>query len=121
MARYNFKETEEKWQTTWRERRSFNVAVDRARPKYYVLEMFPYPSGRIHVGDVRNYGMGDGGARWRRAMGFNVLPPMGGDGSGLPAENAARDSRIHPADWTYDNIATMRGELQRMGLSLDWD
>jgi leucyl-tRNA synthetase len=121
MARFNFKEAEAKWQQVWRERRSFNVAADPGRPKYYVLEMFPYPSGRIHMGHVRNYTMGDVVARWRRAMGFNVLHPMGWDAFGLPAENAARDSHIHPASWTYDNIATMRAELQRMGLSLDWE
>src|SRR5215475_3132266 len=121
MARYNFKESEPKWQAAWAAAKAFAAQEDRARPKYYVLEMFPYPSGRIHMGHVRNYTMGDVVARWRRPMGFNVLHPMGWDAFGLPAENAARDSKIHPAQWTYDNIATMRGELQRMGLSLDWD
>jgi len=120
MARYNFKESEAKWQAAWAASQAFAAREDRARPKYYVLEMFPYPSGRIHMGHVRNYTMGDVVARWRRAMGYNVLHPMGWDAFGLPAENAARDSKIHPAAWTYDNIATMRGELQRMGLSLDW-
>jgi leucyl-tRNA synthetase len=120
MARYNFKESEAKWQQAWAAAKAFAAHEDRARPKYYVLEMFPYPSGRIHMGHVRNYTMGDVVARWRRAMGFNVLHPMGWDAFGLPAENAARDSKIHPATWTYDNIATMRAELQRMGLSLDW-
>jgi leucyl-tRNA synthetase len=121
MARYNFRETETKWQEAWNQARAFAAEADPARPKYYVLEMFPYPSGRIHMGHVRNYTLGDVVARHRRALGFNVLHPMGWDAFGLPAENAARDSKIHPAQWTYDNIATMRAELQRMGLSLDWE
>ncbi|MBM3275862.1 MAG: leucine--tRNA ligase, partial [Candidatus Sericytochromatia bacterium] len=121
MARYNFRETETKWQQAWNQARAFAAKADPARPKYYVLEMFPYPSGRIHMGHVRNYTLGDVVARHRRALGFNVLHPMGWDAFGLPAENAARDSKIHPARWTYDNIATMRAELQRMGLSLDWE
>jgi leucyl-tRNA synthetase len=120
MSRYNFLETEQKWQSVWAERQSFKTAHDPKRPKYYVLEMFPYPSGRIHMGHVRNYTMGDVVARYKRARGFNVLHPMGWDAFGLPAENAARDQKIHPARWTYDNIATMRAELKRMGLSLDW-
>jgi len=121
MSRYNFQETEPKWQAAWSERRSFASEADPSRPKYYVLEMFPYPSGRIHMGHVRNYTMGDLVARYKRARGFNVLHPMGWDAFGLPAENAARDQKIHPASWTYDNIAVMRAELQRMGLSLDWE
>jgi leucyl-tRNA synthetase len=121
MSRYNFKENEAKWQAIWRERRTFNVAVDRSRPKYYVLEMFPYPSGKLHVGHVRNYTMGDVVARYKRAQGFNVLHPMGWDAFGLPAENAAIASKVHPADWTYENIATMRGQLKRMGLTYDWE
>ncbi|HEX9462108.1 MAG TPA: class I tRNA ligase family protein, partial [Alphaproteobacteria bacterium] len=121
MGRYNFKETEAKWQASWTKSRAFAAAADPAKPKYYVMEMFPYPSGRIHMGHVRNYTLGDVVARHRRALGFNVLHPMGWDAFGLPAENAARDSKIHPAKWTYDNIATMRAELQRMGLSLDWE
>jgi leucyl-tRNA synthetase len=120
MARYNFRETETAWQKRWDEARVFEAEVDRSRPKYYVLEMFPYPSGRIHMGHVRNYTLGDVVARHRRALGYNVLHPMGWDAFGLPAENAARDMKIHPAKWTYDNIATMRGELKRMGLSIDW-
>src|SRR5262245_51963476 len=119
-VRYNFKEAEPKWQRIWAERQCFAAGSDLSRPKYYVLEMFPYPSGRIHMGHVRNYVMGDVVARYRRGQGFNVLHPMGWDAFGLPAENAARDQKIHPANWTYDNIATMRGELKRMGLSLDW-
>ena len=121
MSRYNFQETEPKWQAKWSERRAFASEADPSRPKYYVLEMFPYPSGRIHMGHVRNYTMGDLVARYKRARGFNVLHPMGWDAFGLPAENAARDQKIHPASWTYDNIAVMRAELQRMGLSLDWE
>ncbi len=120
MSRYNVTETEARWQGEWDRRGSFQATEDPAKPKYYVLEMFPYPSGRIHMGHVRNYTLGDVVARHRRALGFNVLHPMGWDAFGLPAENAARDSKIHPAKWTYDNIATMRAELKRMGLSLDW-
>jgi leucyl-tRNA synthetase len=121
MSRYNFQETEPKWQAAWAARNCFAAGEDRSRPKYYVLEMFPYPSGRIHMGHVRNYTMGDVVARFKRARGFNVLHPMGWDAFGLPAENAARDQRIHPAKWTYDNIDVMRSELKRMGLALDWD
>jgi leucyl-tRNA synthetase len=120
MSRYNFQESETKWQRIWRERRLFEVSVEPARPKYYVLEMFPYPSGKLHVGHVRNYTMGDLVARYRRAQGFNVLHPMGWDAFGLPAENAAIDAKVHPADWTRDNIATMRAQLQRMGFGYDW-
>src|SRR5579871_1827516 len=119
-ARYNFREAEHKWQAAWAERGCFAVAPDPARPKYYVLEMFPYPSGRIHMGHVRNYTLGDVVARFKRARGFNVLHPMGWDAFGLPAENAAMEKKVHPAKWTYDNIATMRDQLKSMGLSLDW-
>jgi leucyl-tRNA synthetase len=120
MSRYNVQENEARWQGEWDRRGAFTAKEDPSRPKYYVLEMFPYPSGRIHMGHVRNYTLGDVVARHRRALGFNVLHPMGWDAFGLPAENAARDSKIHPAKWTYDNIANMRAELKRMGLSLDW-
>src|SRR6266404_131231 len=120
MSRYNFRTTEAKWQRQWKERRCFEAREDPARPKYYVLEMFPYPSGKLHVGHVRNYTMGDLVARYRRAQGFNVLHPMGWDAFGLPAENAAIDAHVHPADWTNDNIATMRAQLQRMGFGYDW-
>ena len=119
MSRYNFRESEQKWQQVWRERGSF-AAHAAARPKYYVLEMFPYPSGKLHVGHVRNYTMGDLVARYRRAQGFNVLHPMGWDAFGLPAENAAIAGNVHPALWTRDNISTMRGQLQRMGFAYDW-
>src|SRR5487761_2600958 len=118
--RYNAKETEEKWQSVWASRGTFAVATDPARPKYYVLEMFPYPSGRLHVGHVRNYTMGDMVARYKRAQGFNVLHPMGWDAFGLPAENAAMASGKHPRDWTLANIAVMREQLKRMGIAYDW-
>ena len=120
MSRYNFRESEAKWQRIWRERRLFEVTAQPGRPKYYVLEMFPYPSGKLHVGHVRNYTMGDLVARYRRAQGFNVLHPMGWDAFGLPAENAAIDAKVHPADWTRENIATMRAQFDRMGFGYDW-
>jgi leucyl-tRNA synthetase len=118
--RYNFREAEPKWQQVWRDRGTFKTEEADARPKYYVLEMFPYPSGRIHMGHVRNYTMGDVVARYKRACGFNVLHPMGWDAFGMPAENAAMQSKTHPAKWTYANIDTMRAQLKSMGLSLDW-
>jgi len=118
--RYNPKEVEARWQAAWAENGIFETKNDDPRPKYYVLEMFPYPSGRIHMGHVRNYTMGDVVARTMRAMGNNVLHPMGWDAFGLPAENAAMQNKVDPRAWTYDNIATMRGQLKTMGLSLDW-
>ena len=118
--RYNPRASEPKWQKAWDEAKLFETKNDDPRPKYYVLEMFPYPSGRIHMGHVRNYTMGDVVARFRRANGYNVLHPMGWDAFGLPAENAARDNKVNPRDWTYANIATMKGQLKTMGLSLDW-
>lgn len=120
MARYNAKEAEQKWQTRWDEGALFATPAQSDKPKAYVLEMFPYPSGRIHMGHARNYTMGDVIARFRRAQGYNVLHPMGWDAFGLPAENAARAKGINPRDWTYDNIAAMRRELKMMGLSIDW-
>ena len=120
IDRYNAREAEPRWQRVWGERGIFATQNDDPRPKYYVLEMFPYPSGRIHMGHVRNYTMGDVVARAKRAMGFSVLHPMGWDAFGMPAENAAMASKSHPKTWTYDNIATMKKQLQSMGLSLDW-
>ena len=118
--RYNAREAELRWQKIWDERGIFATRNDDPRPRYYVLEMFPYPSGRIHMGHVRNYAMGDVVARYKRARGFNVLHPMGWDAFGMPAENAAIERRVHPRAWTYDNIAAMRAQLKSMGLSLDW-
>ncbi|WP_349369565.1 leucine--tRNA ligase [Salinarimonas sp.] len=122
--RYNPKESEPKWQAEWSRADVFRARNDdpgaEPRPRYYVLEMFPYPSGRIHIGHVRNYAMGDVVARYKRARGFNVLHPMGWDAFGMPAENAAMENKVHPKEWTYKNIATMRDQLKSMGLSLDW-
>ncbi len=120
MERYNPRDAEPRWQEVWDERKLFETDNGDPRPKYYVLEMFPYPSGRIHVGHVRNYAMGDVIARYKRARGFNVLHPMGWDAFGLPAENAAMQNKVHPREWTYQNIEIMRGQLKVMGLSLDW-
>ena len=118
--RYNARAAEARWQSVWDERGIFATQNDDPRPKYYVLEMFPYPSGRIHMGHVRNYTMGDVVARFKRAMGNAVLHPMGWDAFGMPAENAAIDRKVHPKAWTYDNIASMKAQLKSMGLSLDW-
>jgi leucyl-tRNA synthetase len=121
--RFDFQQAEPRWQRAWADRGCFRVAdvPDGNKPKYYVLEMFPYPSGNIHIGHMRNYVMGDVVARYKRARGFTVMHPMGWDAFGLPAENAARERGIHPAKWTWDNIAAMRAELQRIGLSLEWE
>jgi len=123
--RYNFRETEQKWQNYWNENKTFEVSEEvegklTDKQKCYVLEMFPYPSGRIHMGHVRNYTLGDVVARFRRAQGYNVLHPMGWDSFGLPAENAAIQNKVHPAKWTRENIQTMKAQFQPLGLSIDW-
>ena len=120
MSRYNAREAEPKWQARWEASKAFKAERDPSRPKYYVLEMFPYPSGRIHVGHTRNYVMGDVVARYKNACGFNVLHPMGFDAFGMPAENAAMENNVHPGAWTYENIRVMREQMKPLGLSLDW-
>ena len=120
MNTYAPEEVERKWQRIWEEKGSFHVEADPKRPKYYVLEMFPYPSGRIHMGHVRNYSIGDVVARFKRMEGYNVLHPMGWDAFGMPAENAAIKHGVHPAAWTFENIDTMRVQLKRLGYSYDW-
>ncbi len=119
--RYNATALESKWQKKWEEEKTFKVGENSDKPKYYLLEMFPYPSGRIHMGHVRNYSIGDVVARFKRMQGYNVLHPMGWDAFGMPAENAAIQHGTHPAKWTYENIANMRSQLKKMGLSYDWD
>ncbi len=120
MGKYPFTDIEHKWQSAWEEGNTFLAKPDPALPKYYVLEMFPYPSGRIHMGHVRNYTMGDVVARYKMSTGHNVLHPMGWDAFGMPAENAAMASGGHPKDWTYSNIADMRAQMKPLGLSIDW-
>ena len=119
--RYRPKEIEEKWQKIWENRKLFNVTEDAKKEKYYLLEMFPYPSGKIHMGHVRNYSIGDVVARYKKMKGFNVLHPMAWDAFGMPAENAAIEHGVHPAKWTYENIDYMKNQLKRMGFSYDWD
>ncbi len=119
--KYDFSAIERKWQRKWQENKTFQVEIDRNLPKYYLLEMFPYPSGRIHMGHVRNYSIGDVIARYKRMNGFNVMHPIGWDAFGLPAENAAIKNNSHPAKWTYENIDYMKSQLRKMGFSYDWN
>ena len=121
MTRYNFKVTEKKWQNFWDKNCSFKSKIDKNKKKFYCLEMFPYPSGKIHMGHVRNYTIGDVLARFKIMQGYNVLHPMGWDSFGMPAENAAKQNNLDPKEWTKKNIKTMKDQLRQLGLSIDWD
>ena len=120
-SRYNFKEVEDKWQSYWEKEKKFKAEISPSKPKFYCLEMFPYPSGKIHMGHVRNYTIGDVLARFKLLQGFNVLHPMGWDSFGMPAENAAKQNNLNPKNWTEDNIKTMKSQLKKLGLSIDWN
>jgi len=121
VDRYNFKSIEEKWQKFWADQNFFKTKVDKSKKKFYCLEMFPYPSGKIHMGHVRNYTIGDVLARFKSLQGYNVLHPMGWDSFGMPAENAARQNNLNPKDWTEENISNMKTQLKKLGLSIDWE
>ena len=121
MDRYNFKIVEKKWQAHWNKNKSFKSTLNKSKKKFYCLEMFPYPSGKIHMGHVRNYTIGDVLSRYKSMLGFNVLHPMGWDSFGMPAENAAKQNNLDPKIWTEKNISVMKTQLKKLGLSIDWD
>src|SRR6056300_1302200 len=121
MQRYNFKVIEKNWQEYWHKKKSFKASLDLNKKKFYCLEMFPYPSGKIHMGHVRNYTIGDVLSRFKSLNGFNVLHPMGWDSFGMPAENAAKQNKLNPKKWTESNIEIMKSQLKMLGLSIDWD
>ena len=121
MDRYNFKTIEQKWQKLWEDEKTFSSKIDKTKKKFYCLEMFPYPSGKIHMGHVRNYTIGDVLARYKSLQGYNVLHPMGWDSFGMPAENAAKQNNLDPKNWTETNIAKMKSQLKKLGLSIDWE
>ena len=121
MNRYNFKSVEKKWQKFWEDNKVFKSEIKKNKKKFYCLEMFPYPSGKIHMGHVRNYTIGDVLSRYKIMQGYNVLHPMGWDSFGMPAENAAKQNNLDPKKWTEDNIISMKTQLRQLGLSIDWE
>ena len=120
MKRYNFKTVEQKWQNFWSDNKSYEAKINKNKKKFYCLEMFPYPSGKIHMGHVRNYTIGDVLSRYKILKGYNVLHPMGWDSFGMPAENAAKLNNLDPKKWTETNISNMKSQLKKLGLSIDW-